>query len=151
MMSSNGSIFRVTGPLCREFTSHRWIPGTKANDAEFSLTWAWINGWVNNGKAGDLRCHCAHYDVIVMISILNYTNTNRCISISKWNEKRCYYLHVFFNYDHVLSRDCKQYCKHQVNNFDEFYVSFIHKFILKHILRQFYSYIYFKTSLALFV
>ena len=25
-----------------------------------------INGWVNNRKAGDLRCFCAHCDVIVM-------------------------------------------------------------------------------------
>ena len=32
--SSNGNIFRVTGPLCGEFTGHRWIPLTKANDAE---------------------------------------------------------------------------------------------------------------------
>ena len=32
----------------------------------FSLICAWINGWVNNGKAGDLRLHCAHYDVIVI-------------------------------------------------------------------------------------
>ena len=29
-----GNIFRVTGPLCGEFTSHRWIPLTKASDAE---------------------------------------------------------------------------------------------------------------------
>ena len=29
-----GSIFRVTGPLCGEFTGHRWIPRTKASDAE---------------------------------------------------------------------------------------------------------------------
>ena len=34
MTSSNGNIFRVTGPLCREFTGHRWIPLTKANDGE---------------------------------------------------------------------------------------------------------------------
>ena len=34
MTSSNGTIFRVTGPLCREFTSHLWIPLTKASDAE---------------------------------------------------------------------------------------------------------------------
>ena len=27
--SSNGSIFRVSGPLCGEFTGHRWIPLTK--------------------------------------------------------------------------------------------------------------------------
>ena len=29
-----GNTFRVTGPLCGEFTSHRWIPHTKASDAE---------------------------------------------------------------------------------------------------------------------
>ena len=32
----------------------------------FSLICAWTNGWVNNRGAGDLRHHCAHYDVIVM-------------------------------------------------------------------------------------
>ena len=34
MTSSNGNIFRVTGPLCEEFTGHRWIPHTKAGDVE---------------------------------------------------------------------------------------------------------------------
>ena len=34
MTSSNGNNFRVTGPLCGEFTGHRWIPLTKASDAE---------------------------------------------------------------------------------------------------------------------
>ena len=51
MTSSNGNIFRVTGPLCGEFTGHRWIPHTKASDAElwcFFFNCAWINGWVNN-------------------------------------------------------------------------------------------------------
>ena len=32
----------------------------------FSLICVWINGWVNNREAGDLKCHCANYDVIVM-------------------------------------------------------------------------------------
>ena len=32
----------------------------------FSLICAKINGWVNNGKAGDLRRHRAHYDITVM-------------------------------------------------------------------------------------
>ena len=32
----------------------------------FSLICAWINGWVNNGEAGDLRRLRTHYDVIVM-------------------------------------------------------------------------------------
>ena len=34
MTSSNGSNFRVTGPLCGEFTGARWIPRTKASDVE---------------------------------------------------------------------------------------------------------------------
>ena len=32
----------------------------------FSLICAWINGWANNGDAGDLRRHRAHHDVMVM-------------------------------------------------------------------------------------
>ena len=32
--SWNRNVFRVTGPLCGEFTGHRWIPRTKASDAE---------------------------------------------------------------------------------------------------------------------
>ena len=67
--SSNGNIFRVTGPLCGEFTGHQWIPRTKASDAElWCFLWSapWINGSVNNREAGNLRRHRAHYDVIVM-------------------------------------------------------------------------------------
>ena len=33
---------------------------------DVSLICAWINGWVNNGEAGELRRHHAHYDVTVM-------------------------------------------------------------------------------------
>ena len=32
----------------------------------YSLICTWINGWVNNREAGDLRRHRAHYDVTVM-------------------------------------------------------------------------------------
>ena len=59
MTSSNGNIFRVTGPLCEEFTGHRGA-------LMFSLICAWTHGWVNNRGACNLRHHCAHYDVIVM-------------------------------------------------------------------------------------
>ena len=34
----------------------------------FSLFSTWTNGWTNNRDAGDLRRHCAHYDVTVMCS-----------------------------------------------------------------------------------
>ena len=39
--SSSGNIFRVTGHLCGEFTGLRWIPLTKASDAElWCLLWS---------------------------------------------------------------------------------------------------------------
>ena len=65
MTSSNGNIFRVTGPLCGEFTVHRCIPLTGASDAEL---WCFFDlrlskSWVNSRDGGDLRRHCAHYDV----------------------------------------------------------------------------------------
>ena len=34
----------------------------------YSLICVWINGWINNRDAGDLRRYRAHYDVIVMRS-----------------------------------------------------------------------------------
>ena len=41
MTSSKGNIFRVTGHLCGEFTGSRWIPRTKASDAElWCFLWA---------------------------------------------------------------------------------------------------------------
>ena len=95
MTSWNENIFRVTGHLCGESTGPRYIPRTKASEAPwpfvlgirrspvysphkgqwrgalmFSLICVWINGWVNNREAGDLRRYRAHYDVIVMMIIV---------------------------------------------------------------------------------
>ena len=41
----------------------------------FSLIYAWINDWVNNREAGDLRRQHGHYDVIVMICCFTMTTT----------------------------------------------------------------------------
>ena len=74
MTTSNGNIFRVTGHLCGKFTSLRWIPRTKASDAElWYFLWSApeINGWVNNREAGDLRRHRTHYDVTIMKMFMN--------------------------------------------------------------------------------
>ena len=66
MTSSNGGIFRVTGPLWGEFKGHRWIPltETRSFDAFFDLQ---TNGWANNRDACGLRRHCVHYDVTDML------------------------------------------------------------------------------------
>ena len=54
---------RGNSPVTSEF------PRTKASDAglwSFSFIYTWINSWINNGEAGNLRRHRAHYDVTVM-------------------------------------------------------------------------------------
>ena len=70
MPSSNGNIFHITDPLCREFTSRQWIPLAKVSDVEL-----WCFLWpapevtvelVNNRDASDLRRHHTHYDITVM-------------------------------------------------------------------------------------
>ena len=69
MMSSNGNIYGVTGPLWGESTRspvdspHK---GQWCRASIFSLICAWTNDWANIRNAGDFRRHCAHYDVIVM-------------------------------------------------------------------------------------
>ena len=56
IMSWNGNICRVTGPLCRELTGHRWIPHTqkpvtRSFDVSFDLRLnqhlrkQWRRGW----------------------------------------------------------------------------------------------------------
>ena len=49
MMSSNGNIFCVTGPVWGEFIGHRWITLTKASDAEFFFIFVFdlhLNKWL---------------------------------------------------------------------------------------------------------
>ena len=60
-------------PLCVEFTGHRWIPNTKASDAELWCFFirTWTNSWANNGDAGDFRRHHAHVDVSVILTQLS--------------------------------------------------------------------------------
>ena len=68
--SSNGSIFRVTGPLWGESTGHRWIRLTKASDTEL-----WCFLWFVPEQTAEQTiempviwdAHRAHYDVIVMV------------------------------------------------------------------------------------
>ena len=53
MTSSNGNIFRVTSHLCGEFTGHRWIPHTKASDAElWCFLWSAPEGTIEKTIVG---------------------------------------------------------------------------------------------------
>ena len=60
MTSSNGNIFCVAGPFVRGiYRSQVNSPhkGQWRGALMFPLICAWINGWVNNRRAGDLRRH----------------------------------------------------------------------------------------------
>ena len=69
MTSSNGNIWCVTGHLCGVYTGLRWIPHTKASDAELWCFFicAWINDqrlcWWFESPSRSLWRHCN--DVII--------------------------------------------------------------------------------------
>ena len=43
----------------------------------FSLICVWINGWVNNREAGDLRRYRGHYDVTVKIFLVSVSSSHK--------------------------------------------------------------------------
>ena len=56
MTISNVNTFRVTGPLCREFTGHRWVPLAKASDAGFwCFLWSALHQAVRLSKQSRRR------------------------------------------------------------------------------------------------
>ena len=96
MTSSNENIFRVTGPLCGEFTGHQWIPHTKVSDTELwfffdlplnkglsKLSWDW---WFEM-PSHSLWCHCneiAHLlcGAQITLQICDYGHTIRKLTTS---------------------------------------------------------------------
>ena len=66
MTSLIGNIFRVTGHCAGNSPVPGEHKGRWHGALMFSLICVWINGWINNRGAGDLRRHRTHYDVIVM-------------------------------------------------------------------------------------
>ena len=85
MTSSNGNIFPRYWPFVRGIhrsqvnSPHK---GQWRGALIFPLICAWINRWVNNREAGDLRNHRAHYDVSVMYPI-DHNGLNRCLYLIK--------------------------------------------------------------------
>ena len=63
----------------------------------FSLICDWIKDWVNSRKAGDLRCHRNHYDVIVM----PYTSGGFWCNKTHGMENLCIFLGIRKNWRHL--------------------------------------------------
>ena len=60
---------RYLPDVCGEFTGNSSHKSHWGEALMFSLICSWLNGHVNNWDAGDLRRHCAHYDIPVMWAI----------------------------------------------------------------------------------
>ena len=73
MPSSNGNIFRVTGPLWGESTGHQWIPLTKASDMEL-WCFLWSDLWqtLNLEKMPIAHPHASY--AMSIVSILEKTD-----------------------------------------------------------------------------
>ena len=48
----------------------------------FSLFCVWINSWVNNGEASDLRRHCTQYDICITAK-LHFSWLTACLPICR--------------------------------------------------------------------
>ena len=99
--------FRRYWPFVRGI--HRWPvnsphKGQWRRALMFSLICAWINSWVNNGEAGDLRRHRAHNEVIVMAECHGYIY-NRILEpliwICQWYWVNKEFLIMFQNVNHI--------------------------------------------------
>ena len=105
MTSSNENIFRVTGPLCKEFTDHRWIPAqrpvTRKFDVFFDLRLnkrlskqSW--GWWFEMPSRPLWRHC---------NVKKNATNFWCISSTKLHSVRVYMhaiFHIYGKYLHTV-------------------------------------------------
>ena len=85
---------------CRPFVRviHRWTvdspdKGQWRGVSMFSLICAWTNASANNWNAHDLRCHCVHCDLTIMV--ITFYNNNMIISTCKFNYLQCQPQHAW--------------------------------------------------------
>ena len=77
---------------------HRWPVNSPHKDGAlmFSLMCTWINRWINNREAGDLRRHRTHYDVIVM-TLLVASEPIFFLRKLQYIVRLIFFLHILWN------------------------------------------------------
>ena len=84
----------------------------------FSLICVWINGWVNNYEAGDLRRYHAHYDVIVMridFYLTSYHLKCLCVWLRGMNDARMIAINT-----NAIREKTKHQCNASIYNANNF-------------------------------
>ena len=76
--------------LCEGGIHHSPLDSARKGQWRWAFICIWINGWANHRDAGDLRCHCAHYDATVMYRSFNITHLapRRAISQPDFRPRR---------------------------------------------------------------
>ena len=115
MTSSNGSIFRVTGHLCGEFTGPRWIPRKKASNAELScffdlhpnkrLSKQWQGWWFEKPSCPLWRHRngCIKLWVLDWYQVFLFANSIHSVPIFP---PKYPYFAIFMKHIHGLVQDC---------------------------------------------
>ena len=73
-------------------------------DLMFSLICVWINGWVNNREAGDLRRYSTHYDVTVMYILYKWIENVQILDVRQVKNFR--HIKPWYNYQMSMAH-CK--------------------------------------------
>ena len=113
---------------------------TKASDAEhrcFLWSAPWLNGWVNNREAGDLRRHRGHYDVIVISS--RHDRELSCDNlIMHWNSLTVFRVRTY----QVTTNLVIRYCNKSGSCTCTFLIHFTYSWSFVYIYIYIYIYIY---------
>ena len=121
MTSSNGNILRVTGHLCGEFTGHRWIPHTKASDAEL---------WRHCNSLGRQKtCISAIIECNSTVTMLQRQQTSEATSASMKQHEKIRHKSLTLNHKYVfmlLSHLCDRIRSSQFHNPNRFTIKHIH-------------------------
>ena len=75
----------------------------------FYLTCDWLNGWVNNREAGDLRRHRTHYGVTVMYIVHNARYALKMTFVHQWLSAAYSYNYIFWFMSGVIIQPCPNY------------------------------------------
>ena len=105
--------FTLYWPFMREITCHRWIPLTKASDAEL-WCFLWPMLWTNSWGASGLRSHRAYHDVTVMVTSSNdaFTKNSGTIITQMWYIDHTRAAYIFWS---VLNMHIMKTCFYHVN------------------------------------
>ena len=95
--------------------------GQRGGALMFSLICIWINGWVNNREAGDLRRYRAHYDVTVMLGYAITINTLR-LRQNGYHFADDFFKCIFLNVNFWISNNMSLKCvpQSQIDNISSF-------------------------------